>query len=88
MTRKKLVKEYLGMCIQVPSTYSVVPRCTSTEFKTLLVENEEEIRQMGYDLEDSGTHSIHKGTTTYASFDTTASGGRSISMQGGWTMSK
>eukprot|EP00957_Ditylum_brightwellii_P038625 2919621-Ditylum_brightwellii.AAC.1 len=56
-------------------------------FKALLMENGEEIRRMGYDLEDLGTHSIHKGTTTYTSGGTTASpGGISISIRGGWTM--
>eukprot|EP00957_Ditylum_brightwellii_P139115 10604244-Ditylum_brightwellii.AAC.1 len=44
-------------------------------FKTLFVENEEEIRRMGYDLEDLGTHSICKGTTTYTSGGTMASPG-------------
>eukprot|EP00957_Ditylum_brightwellii_P032034 2428985-Ditylum_brightwellii.AAC.1 len=42
-------------------------------FKTLLVENKEEIRRMGYDPEDLGTHSICKGATAYASGGTTAS---------------
>eukprot|EP00957_Ditylum_brightwellii_P182179 13880023-Ditylum_brightwellii.AAC.1 len=44
-------------------------------FKSLLVENEEVIRSMGYDLEDLGAHSICKGTTTYTSGGTMASPG-------------
>eukprot|EP00957_Ditylum_brightwellii_P105051 8007076-Ditylum_brightwellii.AAC.1 len=52
-------------------------------FKTLLVDNEEEICRMGYALEDLGTHSICKGATTYANSSTTASPwGISISIRG------
>eukprot|EP00957_Ditylum_brightwellii_P181894 13857758-Ditylum_brightwellii.AAC.1 len=43
------------------------------EFETLLDENEEEIHQMGYDLEDLGSHSICKGTIAYIRSDATAS---------------
>eukprot|EP00957_Ditylum_brightwellii_P009229 698402-Ditylum_brightwellii.AAC.1 len=51
--------------------------------EALLVENEEEISQMGYDLEDLRTHGILKGTTTYASSGTTAlPGGIIISIRG------
>eukprot|EP00957_Ditylum_brightwellii_P208206 15356293-Ditylum_brightwellii.AAC.1 len=58
-------------------------------FKTLLVENEREICQMGYDLEDLETHSICKGATTYTSSGTTASpGGISTSIRRGWAMGK
>eukprot|EP00957_Ditylum_brightwellii_P047499 3607444-Ditylum_brightwellii.AAC.1 len=44
---------------------------------------------MDYDLEDIGTHSTCKGTTTYASSGTTASpGGISIGIQRKWIMGK
>eukprot|EP00957_Ditylum_brightwellii_P192937 14690689-Ditylum_brightwellii.AAC.1 len=58
-------------------------------FKTLLVENKNEVHRMGYDLEDLGTHSICKGATTYTSSGATASPGDiSVSIREGWTMGK
>jgi hypothetical protein len=53
----------------------------------LLTEHEEELMQLGYNLDDIGTHSIRKGATTYATSGTTAApSSAAVNVRGGWTL--
>eukprot|EP00957_Ditylum_brightwellii_P142621 10866463-Ditylum_brightwellii.AAC.1 len=58
-------------------------------YESLLTKYENEVHHHGYELYELGTHSIHKGVTTYASSGSTAGpGGISVCIRGGWTMGK
>lgn len=60
--------------------------CFAQIFQRTLVQHEEEIRAMGYELRDLGTHSIRKGAATYLTSIPGVPPVAASSQRGGWSM--
>ena len=53
----------------------------------ILLEHEEEVNMMGYEVDDIGIHSVRKGGTTYACSGTTVAPSTvAVNIRGGWSL--